>query len=75
MGARAGLTHEDKPGFWERSGYHIYGDPWQEERYWGDEAGSPPTVVGLAPRRRAAELVLDVPGWPGTAPASTSTSG
>ena len=22
------------PGFWEQSGYHIYGDPWKEERYW-----------------------------------------
>ncbi|HLB29804.1 MAG TPA: sulfite oxidase-like oxidoreductase [Dehalococcoidia bacterium] len=24
---------EDGPGFWERYGYHIRGDPWQEERY------------------------------------------
>ena len=24
---------EDKPGFWERNGYHMNGDPWQEERY------------------------------------------
>lgn len=24
----------DDPGFWEQSGYHIHGDPWQEERYW-----------------------------------------
>ena len=23
----------DKPGFWERNGYHNEGDPWQEERY------------------------------------------
>lgn len=23
----------DKPGFWENSGYHNYGDPWKEERY------------------------------------------
>ena len=22
------------PGFWEQNGYHIYGDPWKEERYW-----------------------------------------
>ena len=21
------------PGFWERYGYHIYGDPWKEQRY------------------------------------------
>ena len=24
----------DDPGFWEQSGYHLHGDPWQEERYW-----------------------------------------
>lgn len=23
----------DEPGFWERNGYHIRGDPWKEERY------------------------------------------
>lgn len=23
----------DRPGFWETYGYHIYGDPWKEERY------------------------------------------
>ncbi|MFC5449633.1 sulfite oxidase-like oxidoreductase [Paenibacillus aestuarii] len=27
------LMPKDKPGFWERNGYHMYGDPWQEERY------------------------------------------
>jgi DMSO/TMAO reductase YedYZ molybdopterin-dependent catalytic subunit len=30
------LLHEDEPGFWETAGYHIYGDPWREQRYWGD---------------------------------------
>jgi len=30
------LMREDQPGFWERYGYHNYGDPWQEQRYWGD---------------------------------------
>lgn len=24
---------KDKPGFWERNGYHMYGDPWKEQRY------------------------------------------
>lgn len=24
----------DAPGFWEQNGYHLHGDPWQEERYW-----------------------------------------
>ncbi|HXT38128.1 MAG TPA: sulfite oxidase-like oxidoreductase [Chloroflexota bacterium] len=26
------LDH-DEPGFWERNGYHMRGDPWAEERY------------------------------------------
>ncbi|HSK16398.1 MAG TPA: sulfite oxidase-like oxidoreductase [Gaiellaceae bacterium] len=30
------LTAEDEPGFWEGLGYHLYGDPWREQRYWGD---------------------------------------
>ena len=30
------LVEEDEPGFWESLGYHNRGDPWQEERYWGD---------------------------------------
>jgi DMSO/TMAO reductase YedYZ molybdopterin-dependent catalytic subunit len=24
---------DDKPGFWERNGYHMEGDPWREERF------------------------------------------
>lgn len=28
------LTH-DQPGFWEGLGYHMYGDPWREQRYDG----------------------------------------
>jgi DMSO/TMAO reductase YedYZ molybdopterin-dependent catalytic subunit len=23
----------DRPGFWEKAGYHNHGDPWKEERY------------------------------------------
>ena len=30
------IITEDTPGFWERYGYHMYGDPWQEQRYSGD---------------------------------------
>jgi DMSO/TMAO reductase YedYZ molybdopterin-dependent catalytic subunit len=30
------LTVADEPGFWERYGYHDYGDPWREQRYQGD---------------------------------------
>jgi DMSO/TMAO reductase YedYZ molybdopterin-dependent catalytic subunit len=27
------LLAEDRPGFWEKNGYHMRGDPWVEERY------------------------------------------
>ncbi len=27
------LMDHDRPGFWERNGYHLHGDPWREERY------------------------------------------
>jgi DMSO/TMAO reductase YedYZ molybdopterin-dependent catalytic subunit len=30
------LTEFDEPGFWETAGYHNHGDPWREQRYWGD---------------------------------------
>jgi DMSO/TMAO reductase YedYZ molybdopterin-dependent catalytic subunit len=30
------LLDQDQPGFWERNGYHMYGDPFQEQRFWGD---------------------------------------
>ena len=30
------LLDDDEPGFWESVGYHNYGDPWREQRYWGD---------------------------------------
>ena len=59
------LKLEDEPGFWESYGYHNYGDPWQEQRYYGtDLAGRD----GGRPRRgnRATRsIVLDLPEWPG----------
>ena len=30
------LADNDQAGFWESYGYHIYGDPWREQRYSGD---------------------------------------
>jgi DMSO/TMAO reductase YedYZ molybdopterin-dependent catalytic subunit len=30
------LSDADEPGFWESAGYHNYGDPWREQRYWGE---------------------------------------
>jgi len=28
------MQSDDEPGFWEQNGYHLYGDPWLEQRYW-----------------------------------------
>jgi DMSO/TMAO reductase YedYZ molybdopterin-dependent catalytic subunit len=30
------FTTRDEAGFWELRGYHMYGDPWLEQRYTGD---------------------------------------
>ncbi len=30
------LMGKDAPGFWEVRGYHMEGDPWKEERFWGE---------------------------------------
>ncbi len=27
------LSATERPGFWESLGYHLYGDPWKEQRY------------------------------------------
>lgn len=29
------LADVDRPGYWERAGYHNHGDPWTEERFGG----------------------------------------
>jgi DMSO/TMAO reductase YedYZ molybdopterin-dependent catalytic subunit len=31
--AQVDVTAEDRPGFWEANGYHMRGDPWEEERF------------------------------------------
>ncbi|MEO6125200.1 MAG: molybdopterin-dependent oxidoreductase [Ilumatobacteraceae bacterium] len=32
------LCHDPaRIGFWERNGYHEHGDPFREQRYWGDD--------------------------------------
>jgi len=37
----------DEPGFWEENGYHMYGDPWAEQRF-----GRPdPARMRRGPRR------------------------
>lgn len=30
------FTEKDTEGFWELRGYHMYGDPWREQRYFDD---------------------------------------
>ena len=30
------LVAGDRPGFWEQNGYHMYGDPFREQRYTND---------------------------------------
>jgi DMSO/TMAO reductase YedYZ molybdopterin-dependent catalytic subunit len=30
------LREQNDPGFWETNGYHLYGDPWSEQRFAGD---------------------------------------
>jgi DMSO/TMAO reductase YedYZ molybdopterin-dependent catalytic subunit len=30
------LSATDEPGFWEQNGYHMYGDPWKEQRFDSD---------------------------------------
>ncbi len=30
------LDRRDRPGFWERNGYHMYGDPFREQRLTND---------------------------------------
>jgi DMSO/TMAO reductase YedYZ molybdopterin-dependent catalytic subunit len=47
------LLDGDKRGFWERNGYHTYGDPWREERFSSQETREAHQV-----RRRAKELGL-----------------
>jgi DMSO/TMAO reductase YedYZ molybdopterin-dependent catalytic subunit len=33
---RIEFLNADQAGFWERNGYHMYGDPWREQRYSDD---------------------------------------
>jgi DMSO/TMAO reductase YedYZ molybdopterin-dependent catalytic subunit len=30
---KALMLDRELPGFWEENGYHIYGDPFKEQRY------------------------------------------
>jgi DMSO/TMAO reductase YedYZ molybdopterin-dependent catalytic subunit len=45
------LTDIDVPGFWERAGYHMRGDPWREERYRDSETNAMQRMRAEAKRR------------------------
>ena len=51
--AGSSSANEDEPGFWETYGYHLYGDPWREQRYCGRLSwrfGEVVSVVDETPR-------------------------
>ncbi|HEU4428790.1 MAG TPA: sulfite oxidase-like oxidoreductase [Myxococcota bacterium] len=45
------LVDIDVPGFWERAGYHMRGDPWREERYRDSETNAMQRMRAEAKRR------------------------
>jgi DMSO/TMAO reductase YedYZ molybdopterin-dependent catalytic subunit len=45
------FTDIDVPGFWERAGYHMRGDPWREERYRDSETNAMQRMRAEAKRR------------------------
>ncbi len=49
------LMTEDRRGFWERNGYHTYGDPWREQRFSSQETREAHQV-----RRKAKELGVEL---------------
>ena len=60
------LMPYDKPGFWEGLGYHMYGDPWQEQRYSGTVMWAPKKRMALQDETATARtIVLDGSGLAG----------
>jgi DMSO/TMAO reductase YedYZ molybdopterin-dependent catalytic subunit len=45
------LSDVDLPGFWEKAGYHMRGDPWREERYRDSETHAMQRMRAEAKRR------------------------
>jgi Oxidoreductase FAD-binding domain/Oxidoreductase molybdopterin binding domain len=63
------LMDHGEQGFWESLGYHDYGDPWREQRYWGRLTWLVARLVAVRDETATARtLVFDVPGWPGHLP-------
>ena len=48
------LLDVDAPGFWEVNGYHLYADPWKEERYSDQETRAMQRMRAEAARSRRA---------------------
>src|SRR3546814_193372 len=46
------FPERDAAGFWELRGYHIYGDPWREQRYTNDRGWRAISVLAGRHRRR-----------------------
>ncbi|HEX4826236.1 MAG TPA: sulfite oxidase-like oxidoreductase [Candidatus Polarisedimenticolaceae bacterium] len=44
----------DAPGFWEVNGYHLYADPWKEERYSDQETDAMQRMRAEAAKKRRA---------------------
>jgi DMSO/TMAO reductase YedYZ molybdopterin-dependent catalytic subunit len=47
------FTAVERPGFWEKAGYHLRDDPWKGERYrdWGSEGQFAPGLLGWPSRQ------------------------
>jgi ferredoxin-NADP reductase/DMSO/TMAO reductase YedYZ molybdopterin-dependent catalytic subunit len=60
---RIEFIEENTPGFWEGLGYHIYGDPWREQRYAGLQWQTAEVRKIIAETPRVSTLMLHVEGW------------
>ena len=58
---RITFRETDTPGFWESLGYHMYGDPWREQRYLRTPAGQFPSQHPIQ-RQRGPHLRTDKRG-------------
>ena len=55
------LLDHDEPGFWERNGYHMYGDPWRSSATGATERRPAQPAACSAARRRS--TMARIPPW------------